>query len=359
MWRRPEHFGTLPRLQDDVVRTAVVVPRRRRRAVRDPPGHERARAVRRAPGPLRRLLHAAARRALRRRSRCSRSRRSSRTASSSAIPRCGSRSSRPARCGRCRTCTASTSTSSCSASTAARSRCEPSDYFRRQCFVSVEEVEPGLAAMLEAYPDSVVFASDYPHADGTFPGSTTRPARDRRSSTTTPRAPRAARQRLPPVRTDRMTRRWTVFDAIYGLRATRVYEDRPIPRRRARARSSPRPRARAARATRSRGSSSSSPTGRVKRELQAMLSTACADVDARAGADAPSSSSTAPGRPVTGHAAIENIDRVAAHRVRVLEPRPRHPHEGRVRGEPRRHAARDSPTSPAGAARACSRRART
>ena len=48
----------------------------------------------------------------------------------------------------------------------------PSDYFRRQCFVSVEEVEPGLATMVAAYPDSVVFASDYPHADGTFPGST-------------------------------------------------------------------------------------------------------------------------------------------------------------------------------------------
>jgi uncharacterized protein len=48
----------------------------------------------------------------------------------------------------------------------------PSDYFRRQCFVSVEEVEPGLATMVQEYPDSVVFASDYPHADGTFPGST-------------------------------------------------------------------------------------------------------------------------------------------------------------------------------------------
>jgi predicted TIM-barrel fold metal-dependent hydrolase len=48
----------------------------------------------------------------------------------------------------------------------------PSDYFRRQCYVSAEEVEPGLAGMLADYPDSVVFASDYPHGDGTFPGST-------------------------------------------------------------------------------------------------------------------------------------------------------------------------------------------
>jgi predicted TIM-barrel fold metal-dependent hydrolase len=49
---------------------------------------------------------------------------------------------------------------------------KPSDYFARQCFVSVEEPEPGLDVMLARYPDSIVFASDYPHADGTFPGST-------------------------------------------------------------------------------------------------------------------------------------------------------------------------------------------
>jgi len=49
----------------------------------------------------------------------------------------------------------------------------PSEYFARQCYVSVEDVEPGLATMLDRYPGSVVFASDYPHADGTFPGSTT------------------------------------------------------------------------------------------------------------------------------------------------------------------------------------------
>jgi uncharacterized protein len=49
---------------------------------------------------------------------------------------------------------------------------QPSEYFARQCFVSAEEVEPGLALALERYPQSIVFASDYPHADGTFPGST-------------------------------------------------------------------------------------------------------------------------------------------------------------------------------------------
>jgi predicted TIM-barrel fold metal-dependent hydrolase len=47
----------------------------------------------------------------------------------------------------------------------------PSDYVRRQCVVSVEEAEPGLAAVVDAFPDSVVFASDYPHADGIFPGA--------------------------------------------------------------------------------------------------------------------------------------------------------------------------------------------
>jgi predicted TIM-barrel fold metal-dependent hydrolase len=49
---------------------------------------------------------------------------------------------------------------------------KPSEYFRRQCFVSVEEVEPGLDQVLARYPESVVFASDYPHADGIFPGAT-------------------------------------------------------------------------------------------------------------------------------------------------------------------------------------------
>lgn len=49
---------------------------------------------------------------------------------------------------------------------------KPSDQFRRQGFVSVEEVEPGLGAMLESYPESVTFASDYPHGDGVFPGAT-------------------------------------------------------------------------------------------------------------------------------------------------------------------------------------------
>ena len=77
---------------------------------------------------------------------------------------------------------------------------EPSDYFRRQCFVSVEEVEPGLAAMVAEYPDSVVFASDYPHADGTFPGSTAGPARDRRARRRRTCARVLRDNALPPLR---------------------------------------------------------------------------------------------------------------------------------------------------------------
>ena len=49
---------------------------------------------------------------------------------------------------------------------------KPSEQFRRQGFVSVEEVEPGLEATLAAFPESIVFASDYPHGDGVFPGAT-------------------------------------------------------------------------------------------------------------------------------------------------------------------------------------------
>jgi predicted TIM-barrel fold metal-dependent hydrolase len=50
---------------------------------------------------------------------------------------------------------------------------KPSEYFRRQCFVTCEEVEPGLPEMLAEFPDNVLFSSDYPHPDGVFPGSTT------------------------------------------------------------------------------------------------------------------------------------------------------------------------------------------
>jgi predicted TIM-barrel fold metal-dependent hydrolase len=70
-----------------------------------------------------------------------------------------------------------------------RLRLRPSEYFARQCFVSCEEPEPGLDRMLAAFPDSVVFASDYPHGDCTFPGST-------RALLETPALDGAARERI-------------------------------------------------------------------------------------------------------------------------------------------------------------------
>ena len=50
---------------------------------------------------------------------------------------------------------------------------KPSDYFRRQCFISFEADETRLGEVIESIgADRVVFASDYPHWDATFPGVT-------------------------------------------------------------------------------------------------------------------------------------------------------------------------------------------
>jgi predicted TIM-barrel fold metal-dependent hydrolase len=48
----------------------------------------------------------------------------------------------------------------------------PSEQFRAQCFTSTEGDEIGVPLYLNLYPDNLIFASDYPHADCTFPGST-------------------------------------------------------------------------------------------------------------------------------------------------------------------------------------------
>ena len=102
----------------------------------------------------------------------------------------------------------------------------------------------------------------------------------------------------------------SVFDAINGLRATRVYEDRAIP-----------PDVLAeilTAATRACSAGNTQPwefvvvaDRHVKSELKAMLSTAWVTVDSRR-AQSPEQLVDGSGRPVTGHAAIENIDRVAA-----------------------------------------------
>jgi uncharacterized protein len=55
---------------------------------------------------------------------------------------------------------------------------KPSDYFRRQCFVACECDEVLLPAAIELLgDDNIVFASDYPHFNGTFPGAVA-PLRD-------------------------------------------------------------------------------------------------------------------------------------------------------------------------------------
>jgi nitroreductase len=102
----------------------------------------------------------------------------------------------------------------------------------------------------------------------------------------------------------------SLFDAINGLRATRVYEDRPIPRDVL---------AQILTATtRACSSGNTQPwefvlvTDRaLKTELKTMLSKEWVNVDERRAQSAAQLIDGA-GRPVTGHAAIENIDRVAA-----------------------------------------------
>ncbi|HEX8701858.1 MAG TPA: amidohydrolase family protein [Myxococcaceae bacterium] len=45
-------------------------------------------------------------------------------------------------------------------------RLKPSEYFRRQCFVSIEPEEPGLQEVVRILgPDNLLFGTDYPHAD--------------------------------------------------------------------------------------------------------------------------------------------------------------------------------------------------
>jgi predicted TIM-barrel fold metal-dependent hydrolase len=49
---------------------------------------------------------------------------------------------------------------------------KPSEYFARQCFVSIDPQEPQIAPLVAAIGDeSIVWATDYPHADSVFPGA--------------------------------------------------------------------------------------------------------------------------------------------------------------------------------------------
>ena len=101
-----------------------------------------------------------------------------------------------------------------------------------------------------------------------------------------------------------------VFDAIYGLRATRIYEDRPIP-------AATLDRILEA-ATRACSSGNTQPwefvvvTDReLKVQLKKALSEAWVTIDAQR-AQRPDQLVDGAGRPVTGHAAIDNIETVAA-----------------------------------------------
>ena len=107
-----------------------------------------------------------------------------------------------------------------------------------------------------------------------------------------------------------MSQDMSVFDAINGLRATRVYEDRAIP-------PDVLDRILTA-ATRACSAGNTQPwefvlvtDPDVKAQLKTMLSKAWVTVDSRR-AQSPEQLVDGSGRPVTGHAAIENIDRVAA-----------------------------------------------
>src|SRR3989442_11080824 len=49
---------------------------------------------------------------------------------------------------------------------------KPSEYFRRQCYISCEADEDNLGDIVHAVgQDRILFASDYPHWDSTFPGA--------------------------------------------------------------------------------------------------------------------------------------------------------------------------------------------
>lgn len=55
---------------------------------------------------------------------------------------------------------------------APRMRLTPSEYFARQCWVSFEIDEATLAALTPFVgAERIVWGSDYPHADSTFPGA--------------------------------------------------------------------------------------------------------------------------------------------------------------------------------------------
>jgi uncharacterized protein len=51
-------------------------------------------------------------------------------------------------------------------------RLKPSEYFKRQCWISFEPVEASLSVLADYIgPEKILWATDYPHPDGFFPGA--------------------------------------------------------------------------------------------------------------------------------------------------------------------------------------------
>jgi predicted TIM-barrel fold metal-dependent hydrolase len=47
----------------------------------------------------------------------------------------------------------------------------PSEYFKRQIYATFQKDHHGVEAMARIAPDNVMWGSDYPHRDGTWPFS--------------------------------------------------------------------------------------------------------------------------------------------------------------------------------------------
>ncbi len=81
---------------------------------------------------------------------------------------------------------------------------EPSEYFRRQCWISFDPDESTLAFTAQSPlcgADRIVWASDYPHPDAVFPGVTRELSRSHRRVVGTRPASDRWCQRRRPVRT--------------------------------------------------------------------------------------------------------------------------------------------------------------
>jgi hypothetical protein len=147
-----------------------------------------------------------------------------------------------------------------------------------------------------------------------------------------------------------------VFDAIYGLRATRVYDRRPVPRDTLDQILEA--------ATRACSSGNTQPwefvvvtRDELKKELQVVLRDAFTVVDARR-AQQPEQLVDGAGRAVTGHAAVENVHPRARSCSCSGTPTAGSACRVNTKSNPTARSRRAT-RHPAAAARACSPRART